>query len=397
MTSGEQNDELLDSDDESENSCVVCYDSMETGNRSLVTLICGHRFHFACVGTYFNRIRKMECPYCRKLDPNGVWKLAPIPLSEEAEANAKFPETVEDTLGPIGCSLCNSEFDPTIKPDVVLVACGHKFHFDCLGEYCNHRNRVECPICHTLESGDWWHCPYGIHTSDVLEGSAVNNNYPPIITQRPPSAFLSTSSHVSTENAAGDSETDETMGLLEGEDLMEGEERVNHNHQRYLDGDDNEIHGCIPLLKKLMSKWAHAWTRGASGEVRLLRLFVIFILILAGDSAMRSSSLNNMKHNPNEQKEIKDRLLALYLSAAIIPMLFCPGILLLLPAILYVGLLLIKAYGHYYDTTLDLILEPIASICCLLMMLYWIKSNRLPATTDRHRPRWRPLDEVYVG
>lgn len=356
----------------------------------------------------------MECPYCRKVDPNGHWRLATIPLSEESEGESKFPETLEDTLGTIGCSICNSEFDPTIKSDVVLVGCGHKFHFDCLGEYCNHRNRfflifqlkststyatifalfisiqfrVECPICHTLEGGDWWHCPYGIHSSDVLDGS-VAHAQTAVNTQR--STFLP--SIALSQEASSELESDETVGLLESDEL-EGEERV--SHRRYQDDEPSMSWG-----RRILKKWFIAWTRGASGELRLLRLFVLFIVILAGESAIRSSTLNNPKHNLSEQKELKDKLLILYLSSAIIPMLFCPGVLLLLPSILYIGLLLIKGFGRYYDSELDLILEPISSVCCLFMMVYWIKCNRVssavPSSSDDNRSRWRSLDEIYAG
>src|SRR5689334_5396729 len=89
----------------------------------------GHRFHFGCVGTYFNRIRKMECPYCRKVDTNGRWRLAYILRTYDQD------EELQD-MQDLGCSLCNLEFGD-LKPDVTLVECGHKFHGDCLGYYCN--------------------------------------------------------------------------------------------------------------------------------------------------------------------------------------------------------------------------------------------------------------------
>jgi len=356
----------------------------------------------------------MECPYCRKVDTNGHWRLATIPLTEEPD-DSKFPETLEDTLGPIGCSICNSEFDPKIKPDVVLVECGHKFHFDCLGEYCNHRNRflskiaqlsnlfiitlfilfrIECPICHALEGGDWWHCPYGIHNSDVLVGAVVNTQ----TTANPPQRSASTFPQPFALQQDENSESEETMGLLESDEL-EGEERA--DHRRFTDQEDAPI-GCTSCCRKLFKKWFIAWTRGASGELRSLRLLVLVMVILAGESAIRSSTLNSPKHNIIDQRAVKDKVLMLYLSSAIIPMLFCPGVLLLLPSILYIGLLLIKGFGHYYNTELDLILEPISSVCCLFMMFYWIKSNRVSATTSssssngNRQRHWRSLDEIYL-
>lgn len=48
--------------------CAICKSSAHTV--SMITTTCGHHYHLHCIGSYFNRQKKMECFSCGSIDSN---------------------------------------------------------------------------------------------------------------------------------------------------------------------------------------------------------------------------------------------------------------------------------------------------------------------------------------
>ena len=53
------NSENIDFD----NLCSICYDSLD--EETVVTLKCGHKYHYNCISMTYKSINKRHCPYCR--------------------------------------------------------------------------------------------------------------------------------------------------------------------------------------------------------------------------------------------------------------------------------------------------------------------------------------------
>ncbi len=61
-----------------ENECLICYE--ELNNINVVTILCGHKFHYECIVESYQKSEfgnKKRCPYCRK---KGGW--IPKPKNE---------------------------------------------------------------------------------------------------------------------------------------------------------------------------------------------------------------------------------------------------------------------------------------------------------------------------
>ncbi|KAF8112767.1 hypothetical protein N665_0062s0110 [Sinapis alba] len=62
-------------------SCTICLEPLvnaQDDRRTLVTLICGHKFHLDCIGSAFNAKGFMQCPNCKQIEP-GQWRYAANP------------------------------------------------------------------------------------------------------------------------------------------------------------------------------------------------------------------------------------------------------------------------------------------------------------------------------
>ena len=63
----------------------------------------------------------------------------------------KTPENPENPENPdiLLCPICHEKIKET--DNIPLLPCNHKFHSECLGNYCNHKNNrdVLCPVCRT--------------------------------------------------------------------------------------------------------------------------------------------------------------------------------------------------------------------------------------------------------
>ncbi|KAF8112768.1 hypothetical protein N665_0062s0111 [Sinapis alba] len=86
-------------------SCTICLEPLvnaQDDRRTLVTLICGHKFHLDCIGSAFNAKGFMQCPNCKQIEP-GQWRYAANPpiqniregeriaVEEADDANSGWP------------------------------------------------------------------------------------------------------------------------------------------------------------------------------------------------------------------------------------------------------------------------------------------------------------------
>lgn len=52
-----------------DNECPICYESILGVNDELIT-VCKHRFHEQCIVTWWKKLKRNQCPYCRHWDNN---------------------------------------------------------------------------------------------------------------------------------------------------------------------------------------------------------------------------------------------------------------------------------------------------------------------------------------
>jgi len=398
-------------------------------NKQLECVALGHKFHFACIGTYFNRIRKMECPYCRKIDIHSRWRLAFISPQTDSLAryhsgtttNQSRENEEDETIYELGCFLCNAEFGD-LKPDIVLINCRHRFHLDCLGFYCNQQTRLVCPVCQVAEEGEW-HCSYGITPADDQQleesyffqhfGQERDPRHMPYLLQyhgRHSRLGLHHNFYADEDEIPfqipsfdGPGGSDGTrdgargvaVGIEEGEGLGDSEvideearfaaqERndtsIQYNGVGIANSEQRFSHSCTGLL----GRWFRAWRYGANGELRSLRIITISIILLAGFSLIHSRSFfvgNDISSGIT------------YGISAVVPMLFCPGLLLMFPFIWYSLLFTLRGMNQSYTySPAELVLEPLAMMNCLIMTFYWTKKNRLPGGSCCE---FQTISEVY--
>eukprot|EP00736_Rhodelphis_marinus_P000767 Rmarinus@m.8291 len=56
---------------------------------------------------------------------------------------------------PQCCSVCLETVKETPKRGVATLACGHRFHLDCIGSAFNAKGSMQCPNCRNIEEGMW--------------------------------------------------------------------------------------------------------------------------------------------------------------------------------------------------------------------------------------------------
>lgn len=49
----------------SETLCSICYEDFDENTSGTITLPCRHRYHYLCMGLWFTRCEKQQCPQCR--------------------------------------------------------------------------------------------------------------------------------------------------------------------------------------------------------------------------------------------------------------------------------------------------------------------------------------------
>ncbi|CAA7058624.1 unnamed protein product [Microthlaspi erraticum] len=56
--------------------CTICLEPLLVNtDRTVVTLMCNHKFHIDCIGSAFNARNSMQCPNCMRIEP-GQWRFS---------------------------------------------------------------------------------------------------------------------------------------------------------------------------------------------------------------------------------------------------------------------------------------------------------------------------------
>eukprot|EP01137_Pigoraptor_chileana_P012777 Opistho-2@65513 len=155
----------------------------------------------SCIGSEFNRINAMRCPYCTVAEPS-QWTCAMA--RPHSTRPGSVPRTVTPAFGTKDieagiCTQCGDDFRRGWRRSTVRLRCRHEFHFECAGTYFNSKGRMECPMCHRIDSTGVWAymlAPDGRRVTsrnfpaDNASNSDDENEAAPLVAQDPPREFF---------------------------------------------------------------------------------------------------------------------------------------------------------------------------------------------------------------
>eukprot|EP01135_Chromosphaera_perkinsii_P006051 Nk52_evm5s386 gene=Nk52_evmTU5s386 len=352
--------------------------------RPEVTLICGHRFHLSCIGSEFNRVGGMVCPYCQ-CEENSVWGNA----MEIAGRNVKQLRTEVDLgklLGGLKCDekeqkclLCLGSAVNKEKAFCVL-GCGHGFHLSCIGNIYNSYGRMKCSFCNNVDrQGSWLYMidPSGRRVSDAQ--NAVSS--------------------VAESGLNPDSSSRRHTAPTEYTRLLD---RTSRSAVAF-DADGREINiesggfTCCPCsyhwVRLYARGWARTWRHGVNGECRIIRLVVLAVLWASAFSMLLKcggGTYATLAWNINTQSIANS---AVWFTIPLILMVFVPASLLPIGLTTLACQMMYRyAFSLYTCSQWELLLEPIAIVLCIILILnYSVQQHNINAPLDCER-----LKRIYV-